>query len=249
MSIKVAEAIGDRDGRTGDSSGNEILLRTFKQRTYEFTECLRCTDRSMADKAVQYATRIAACSKFGYSRSERWEGPKHIEAVGADRLEEAAPGDFDCSSFCIECYRLAGAPLKMTGYTGSIRKLLLATGLFKDVKPIVIESLQAGDILNAPGIHALMVVSGASEPRPAPEPEPIPTPGPAEDVFVLVKGDNVRVRSGPSKDYKTILIAHKGNRFTYLGADPETGWYEIELGMNVTGWITNKTKYTVLVKE
>lgn len=242
--IKVAEAIGSetggKDGQAGDQTGNEILVRTFKKRSYEFTEYLRCTDRGMAARAAQFATRIAACSRFGYSQRNRWAGAKNIEAVGADRLEEAVAGDFDCSSLAIECYRLAGCPrLDMTGYTGNIRKLLKNTGYFEDCDLSNVETAQVGDLMNAPGIHVLIVVGGGSAPA--------PTPTPSTGQYVLVKGDNVRVRSGPSKDYKTILIAHKGNRFDYLGDDPETGWYHIALGQNVDGWITNKTKYTELV--
>lgn len=239
--IKVAEAIGSetggKDGQAGDQTGNEILVRTFKKRSYEFSEFLRCTDRSMAARAAQFATRIAACSRFGYSQRNRWSGAKNIEEVGADRLEEARAGDFDCSSLVIECYRLAGCPrLDMTGYTGNIRKLLKKTGYFEDYTGGIDASV-TGDVVNAPSIHVLMVVGGGEEPKPSPSTEQ----------YVLVKGDNVRVRAGASKDYKTILIAHKGNRFDFLGSDPETGWYHIALGQNVDGWITNKPKYTELV--
>ena len=129
--IKVAEAIGDKDGRTGDSSGNEILIRTFKKRSYAFTQILRCKERWMAESAVSYAERIALCPKFGYSQSKRWTGAKNIEAVGKDNLEMAKEGDFDCSSLVIECYRLAGCPLKMTGYTGNLESILLKTGYFE----------------------------------------------------------------------------------------------------------------------
>jgi len=238
MPVKVVEAIGDRDGIPGDTTGNEILVRTFKTRSYPFTEFLRCKDRRMAQAAVSYGTRIAACSRFGYSQKQRWEGAKHIEYIGPDRLEQAEAGDFDCSSFVIECYRLAGAPLQMTGYTGSIRKLLLATGLFEDTTQ---DNPLAGDVWNAPGKHALMIASGGAEPDPA------PAPLPAEDV-VYVKGDNVRVRSGPSTDYPTIMIAHKGQTYPFIKADETTGWYWIETKLG-TASITNKARYTEMRKQ
>ena len=163
---KVVEALqsetGGKDGAYGDQTGNEIVIRTFKKRSYDFTEALRCTSRAMAEKAVDIAKRIAVCSSFGYSQPNRWTGPKNIEKVGADRLEEASPGDFDCSSLVIEAYRLAGCPLKMTGYTGSMRKLMLETGYFKDVNDDDIEDAELGDVLIAPGKHTLMVITDGS---------------------------------------------------------------------------------------
>lgn len=246
MSIKVAEAIGaDPQELPGDQTGNEILVRTFKRRSYEFSEFLRCTDRSMATRAASYATRIAACSQFGYSQRNRWNGARYIEEVGADRLEQARAGDFDCSSLVIECYRLAGCSrLDKTGYTGNIRKLLLATGMFEDVRlGEGYEDAQIGDVINAPNKHVLIVVSGGTQPVPAPVPDPEPEPVSSGQVRII--GDNVRIRSGPSKDYDTIIIAHKGQTYPYLRTDPETGWYWIETKLGAA-CITNKTRYTQL---
>ena len=239
MNIKVVEAIGDESGHSsggtpGDQTGKEILLRTFKSRSYSFTQHMRCTDRSMAQAAVSFGTRIAACSKFGYNQKRRWEGAKNIELVGSDRLEFADPGDFDCSSLVVECYRLAGAPLQMTGYTGNLRQLLMQTRRFVDPDQ---DSAVAGDVWCAPGKHALMVTSGG--------PEPEPTPAPTPEKVVYVKGENVRIRTGPSTDYPTILIAHKGQTYPYIKTDEETGWYWIQTKLGAA-CITNKTRYTEL---
>lgn len=241
MSIKVVEAIGSetggKDGEAGDQTGKEILIRTFKQRSYSFTECFRCTDRAMAERAVGYAKRIAECASFGYSQTNRWTGAKNIEAVGADNLEQAKAGDFDCSSLVIEAYRLAGCPLKMTGYTGNLGKLLLATGYFTE-KPKVcadVELAEVGDILNAPGKHALLVITDGTEV----EPEPT-------SYLVYVKGNNVRIRTGCGTSYPTVKIAHKGETYKYVETDSETGWYWIKVG-NAIWAITGKSRYTELI--
>ena len=237
MSIKIAEAIGDRDGRKGESADNEIVIRTFKKRSYEFTQFLRCTDREMAHEAVSYAERIALCPSFGYSQSDRWSGAKSIEAAGKD-VEMAQPGDFDCSSFAIECYRLAGCPLKMTGYTGSIRKLLLASGYFCDTDDSDPEYALAGDIFNAPSKHALIVLTDGTK---ADHSDDEPT----IDRLVYVKGENVRIRTGPGKTYPTVKIAHKGETYPYCETDEETGWYWIYTDAGI--WcITGNSKYTEL---
>ena len=241
MVIKVVEAIGSetggKDGTPGDQTGREILLRTFKTRSYAFTQHLTCTDRKMARLAVEYGTRIAACSKFGYSQKSRWTGLKNIEYVGAEQLEQAEPGDFDCSSLVIGCYRLAGCPLQMTGYTGNIADLLTKTGYFK---PTTAESAIAGDVWNAPGKHALLITSGGAEP-PEPTPEPVKT-------YILIKGNNVRIRSGASTDYPTIQIAHKGETYPYIKTDPNTGWFWIECDKG-KGGITSKARYTEMVNK
>lgn len=241
MSIKVAEAIGDRDARPGDPSGDEIVIRTFKKRSYAFTEFLRCNDRSMAELAVSYAERIALCPKFGYSQAKRWTGAKNIEAVGADDLEQAAAGDFDCSSFVIESYRLAGCPLKMTGYTGNIRKLLLATGYFYDVDDSNPERAEAGDVFNAPSKHALLVLTDGTEA----EPEP-----PQVDDYVEIIRGKVNVRKAPAG--RVYMVATKGDRFPYLGyTEPDsTGkeWWAVECDRRTCFISSQNLKHAILVE-
>lgn len=239
MSVKVVEAIGSeiggKDGIAGDQTGQEILIRTFKTRSYPFTQGFRCTDRAMADRACSYGKRIAECAKFGYSQTNRWSGAKNIEAVGAENLEEAKAGDFDCSSFVIECYRLAGAPLKMTGYTGSLQKMLLATGCFVEMDGICedIEYAEVGDILNAPSQHTLMVITDGSKAEPS-------------EMLVEVVGNNVRIRTGCGTEYPTVKIAHKGDTYQYVETDEDTGWYWIKVGQAIWA-ITGKSRYTKLV--
>lgn len=243
-SIKVVEAIGSetggKDGVAGDQTGNEILLRTYKKRSYSFTSCLRCLSRSMAEDAARWAKEIAASSKFGYSQEHRWDGAKQIERAG-NSIARAGAGDFDCSSLVLECYRLAGLPIKMSGYTGNMGTILLNTGEFKEAPEVLtdIEYAQAGDVLIAPGIHALIIVTDGSKA----EHEDDDNQG---DQYVLIKGDNVRIRSGPGTTYKTIMIAHKGEKYPYLSTDPGTGWYWISTRAG-TGCITGKKRYTELI--
>ena len=79
MTVKVAEAIGDERGASsggerGDQTGNEILVRTFKARSYPFTEHLSCSDRHMAKAAAEYAVRIASCARFGSTKRRGGRG-------------------------------------------------------------------------------------------------------------------------------------------------------------------------------
>ena len=241
MPIKIAEAIGDRDGKKGESADNEIVIRTFKRRSYEFTQFLRCNDRQMAQAAVSFAERIALCPQFGYSQKDRWTGAKAIERVGADDLERADAGDFDCSSFVIESYRLAGCPLKMTGYTGSIRKLMLATGYFYDVDDSNPEYAEMGDIFNCPSKHALIVLTDGTEATPEP---------PQADSYVEIIRGKVNVRKQPAG--KIYMVASKGDRFPFLGySEPDsTGklWWAVDCDNRICFISSENQKHAVLVE-
>ena len=244
MAIKVAEAIGSetggKDGAAGDQTGNEILVRTFKPRSYSFTQNLRCTQRTTAVNAADIITRIALCASFGYSQKNRWTGAKNIEKVGVANLEQAAPGDFDCSSLVIESYRLAGVPLKMTGYTGSMYKLMKETGYFEDVDLSDVNNARIGDVMIAPSKHTLMVITDGTNV----EPEPV------EGAYVEILKGSVNVRKQPAgKVYK---IAHAGDRFPYLGyEEPDsTGklWYAVDVNHMIGFISTAIPKYAVLVE-
>ena len=80
------------------------------------------------------------------------------------------------------------------------------------------------------------------DPQPEPpEPEPIPS-----GWYVKILGGSVRVRKGGSVLYKTIGIAHRGERYPLLGT-ADSGWYMIGFEDQV-GYITNKPKYTEVIE-
>lgn len=77
------------------------------------------------------------------------------------------------------------------------------------------------------------------------DPDPPEPPEPTA-WYVLVKGRSVRVRKRPSVLYRSLGIAHRGDRLPYLGTDEKTGWYHVEFN-GTDGYITNKPKYTEVV--
>ena len=81
--------------------------------------------------------------------------------------------------------------------------------------------------------------------RSTPEPEPTPEPAPSA-WYVHVLGGSVRVRNGGSVLYKSIGIAHRGEKYPLLGTAP-SGWYMIGFNDQV-GYITNKPKYTEVIE-
>ena len=92
---------------------------------------------------------------------------------------------------------------------------------------------------------ALQAEDPTPEPEPTPTPEPEPAPVPVTTYVRVNPGKSVRVRSGPSTGYRTIKIAHGGDRFLlldYVG----TGWYPVKVNDTENGYITNKVQYTHL---
>lgn len=255
MSVKVAEAIGDekggsRGGERGDQSGSEILVRGFeRRRNYSFSSVLRCNDRSMAEHAAEYAKRIALSPQFGYNQSDRWSGAKHIEEIGKNRLEEASAGDFDCSSLVIESYRLAGCPLKMTGYTGSMVKIMKETGYFDeftDEKHVdSSEYAKVGDVYVSPGHHTLIAITNGEKSDEDADPEP-----PSEYGDVIIIRGRVNVRKQPAgKIYK---VAKKGDVFPYLGyADSDDSgkeWWAVDCENMICYISSANPKHAILVE-
>jgi uncharacterized protein YgiM (DUF1202 family) len=57
---------------------------------------------------------------------------------------------------------------------------------------------------------------------------------------VVVTGDSVFVRKGPSTDYGTMGAVHKDDKLPYFGYDyPDNGWHLVEYD-KATGWISGK---------
>ena len=101
---------------------------------------------STISKAVSWAVDIAQNAAHGYDQIHRW-GP-----------------DYDCSSFLITAWELAGVPVKSAGatYTGNMKNIFLANG-FIDVTSLVNLSsgagLKKGDIVLNIVNHTAMCIS------------------------------------------------------------------------------------------
>jgi len=91
---------------------------------------------SVADRAVEYALRIARDDSHGYDQNSRW-GP-----------------DYDCSSLIITAYKQAGVPLTCT-YTGNMRRDMVLHG-FVEVPTYM--GLRAGDVLLNETRHTAMYI-------------------------------------------------------------------------------------------
>ena len=255
MSVLIGHAVMDENGGidgaiAGDQTGKEIATRQWYKRTKGWHTYLEPTDRTMGKKAAQFMREICANNNYGYSQPNRWTGAKSIEILGVAN----GHGDFDCSSLCIECYRLAGLNHKMSGYTGSIVKSFLATGKFKAHTED--KYLNSGDYAITGGLyvgegHVCMVLEDGPKANKSDDVSPSPSPSkPSKDdvepPYVMVIYGSVYVREGAGKEYPKMFVAKKGQKFPFLEIDEDTGWYWIDT-VKGTGCITGKPKYTALI--
>lgn len=74
---------------------------------------------------------------------------------------------------------------------------------------------------------------------------PNPAPEPTTPTMVKMTG-SLCVREEGRKDSKRIGYAHKGQTYPLCG-QADTGWYRIEYKPGMYGYISDKTKYTVLI--
>lgn len=254
MTVYIGNAWCDEHGKStggepGDQTGKELRIipwyrnkrgwRVFRAKSYENAQKLAEDMR-------------AACNNpaIGYDQKQRNTLYNVADQVGFDCAKVDKPCECDCSSLVRVCLAYAG--IKTGNFnTASEPSVLKKTGEFDEmIGPEYTDEsswLKTGDILVTTGHTAIVLNNGDHvDPRP-PEPTHPEPPKPEPDKFVEVIGKSVRVRASDSILGKTQFIAHRGDRFPYLGVAP-SGWYQIETGRDES-YITSKSKYTKLVEK
>lgn len=130
--VKIGHAsIDERNkisgGKKGDQTGKEICIREWYSKPWNVM--LVCTDTSLASRAAEYMKAICENDSFGYDQSERTTG--YLNIVNAkNKVENALPGEFDCSSLVASCYKLAGLNINHNCTTRNLKQALLNTKKF-----------------------------------------------------------------------------------------------------------------------
>lgn len=234
--MRIVHAICDENGSShggapGDQTGKEIRDQEWYRRSGGWEQYLECTDRALAEHAVTIAKAIVD-GNYGYSqdggKNGRWSG---YDAILEKGIENGC-GNFDCSSFVLSCYRLAGLRIKeKSGSTHDLAKILLETGKFALVtsEPFLSDPERAaiGGLYCTPAAHVCMCVEDGKKYRG----EDVP-----ERELIRAKG-SVRIRETP-KDGRTLAVAHKGDVIEVYGTDEESGWYKTS-----SGYITANERY------
>lgn len=130
--VKIGHASIDERGKAsggaaGDQTGKEVCIREWYNKPWNVM--LVCKDTVVAKQAAAYMKAICENDSFGYDQGERVTG--YMNIVNAkNKVENALPGEFDCSSLVASCYKLAGLNISQNCTTRNLRQALLNTKKF-----------------------------------------------------------------------------------------------------------------------
>jgi hypothetical protein len=229
-------------GVQGDQTGKEVEIRLWYEKGWVYY--IECLEEKMADAAATFAEKMALDADFGYSQDDRWTAWDSIKQNGY-RIE-GAHGDVDCASLVVIVYMLAGLKVRATGYTGSLKGILEATGKFKvytDANHVSsCDYAKRGSIYLRPktadeGGHVFIMLDNGARAASSTV-ENIGKP----HVYIAGKAN---VRTGGTTNFKSIGIARVGEKYKYLGK-ADSGWYKIDF-KGTAAFISNKTTLTRLV--
>ena len=189
MSAKIGHASIDENGNIaggtiGDQTSKEICIRGWYNKPWNVV--LKCTDESLAKKAVKMLKQICSDPNYGYDQNQRLTAFNAIK--NNDWHISGAKGEADCSSLICLVLILAGlTELSPSHTTRSLRKALLATGKFVEYTDSSHTAsdkyAQDGDVYLSEGHHVVMVTDdGHSDPVPVNK---------VDLVHIVVKGDNL----------------------------------------------------------
>lgn len=153
----INENRGITGGKTGDQTGKEICIREWYNKPWNVL--LVCSDNKLAKRAASIMEKICNNENYGYDQYKRMTGYNSILKYGIKK----GKGSFDCSSLVASCYKLAGLNVNPACTTRNLRKALLATGKFKELKRYKYTTTPAyskrGAIYLAEGRHVVMALN------------------------------------------------------------------------------------------
>lgn len=192
-------------------------------------------DADLAQRAVLIGKMIAANDAFTYSKSSRWTGYNSIlkglnKGKNLTLAISQGSGQFDCSSFVLSCYKLAGIDYHTTnwkGYTGSMDGILRRSLMFKRHKATSDKTEKAycqtdefaveGAIYLKELAHTVLCIGGNDKPVPKPDKS-----------YVEIMCKSINIRQKPSWSSKKIGVATLGQRYDFI---EDTGkFYKVVYG-------------------
>ena len=245
---------GTKGGQAGDQTGHEWELKKWYNRPW--TVVLRYPDQSVALTIAKLSIAAALNNKIGYDQSQRTTYWKQLQAANYDPSKIVVACEEDCTAG-------VSANVKAAGYIHGIKAL-------QDIPICSSRNMQAqftkagfialtaskyltsgnyllpGDVLLYESHHAAANVTLGKNvkdqwfPENQPDKPVVPEPAPEiEPPYVEITG-SVNVRKGPSTDYGSMGVAHKGDRLHYFGYSyPDNGWLLVEYE-KATGWVSGK---------
>jgi len=250
------ENSGTRGGKAGDQTGHEAELRKWYNRPW--TVILRHPDQTVALTIAKLSIAMCLNPNVGYDQGERTTYWKALKAADYDPSKITTPCEEDCTAGVSANVKAAGhmcgiASLEDLPICTSRNMLaqLTSAGFVALSQSKYLTSpdyLLPGDILLYENHHAACNITCGKKvldywnppQTPAKQPEEKPDKPEVQPPFVAITGNSVFVRKGPSTDYGSIGVVHKGDKLHYFGFDfPDNGWHLVEFE-GQTGWVSGK---------
>lgn len=238
MSVKIGSARIDENGKAhggkaGDQTGKEVSTQNW----YKHSKGWRVFRPKSSISAELIANDMqAACDNkhIGYDQYERNTLYKEAEKVGFDCALVTTNCETDCSALVRVCLAYAGIRVDSFRTTNEA-KIILNTGLFDEMKGVKYtdssDYLKRGDILvtKTQG-HTVIVLNNGPKAE---------EDFPSKKGTVIVTGNTVWIRKGPSTDFIKLGIARKNDKFLFANEISADGWYRIYYGDDYA-WISGK---------
>lgn len=245
------ENSGTKGGAAGDQTGHEWELKKWYSRSWSVV--LRYPNQAVALTIAKLGIAAALNDKIGYDQSQRTTYWTQLKKANYDASAITTACEDDCTAGVSANVRGAGyvhgiKALQQVPICTSrnMRKEFVKAGFLALTASKYLASgnyLLPGDILLYENHHAATNITVGPKVRSEWHPGSIPTkPTEDDDTMkkVVVTGDSVFVRKGPSTDYGTMGAVHKDDKLPYFGYDyPDNGWHLVEYD-KATGWISGK---------
>lgn len=246
-----------KGGQAGDQTGHEAELKKWYNRPW--TVVLRYPVQAVALEIAKMSIAMCLNDKIGYDQNQRNTYWKQLQAAGYDPSKITVACEEDCTAGVSANVKAAGHLCGIPALENlplcssrNMRQEFVKAGFtaLTDKKFLTgYEYLLPGDILLYESHHAACNITLGKKvweqwnPDYQPHPEPTPEPKPDNELqppFVVITGNSVFVRKGPSTEYGSIGSVHKDDKLHYFGFDyPDNGWHLVEYDRQ-TGWVSNK---------
>ena len=251
-------------GKAGDQTGHEWELKGWYNRPWSVV--LRYPDQAVALLIAKLSIAAALNNKIGYDQYQRTTYWTQLKAAGYDPSKITVACEEDCTAGVSANVKAAGAIMGIKALedlpicsSRNMRQEFVKAGFVALTASKYLTGtgyLLPGDVLLYENHHAAANVTLGSKVKedwhpegyealhpeqPEEEPQDVPVP------YVLITGNSVNIRYGPSTDYKVIDATRKGDKLPYFGYSyPANGWNLVEFN-GKTGWVS--PKYSEVVTE
>lgn len=144
-SARIDERGKASGGKAGDQTGNEVSFQQYYNHSKGWV-CLRCIDPVKAEQIAQDMEWACANNNVGYDQNENKTLYNNVKPLGFDISKLTTPCETDCARLVRVCLKYADIDVA-DFYTGTEKEAILATGLFKEINPFMVENAKRGDIL------------------------------------------------------------------------------------------------------